>query len=527
MATIIPDKRDAFFGITSILPPDHKPLPILGSILLVYLLTCIFHMSKTSELPLVNPKKKFEFGNTKRKREFMQNAEQILAKGQKEAPGKPFRTISDSGETLVLPGKYANEIRNNHNLSFTKLIYEEFHGSLPGFEAFAEAANDSHILQSVARKQLTHSLAKVTEPLSQETTLALREIFTNSPEWHDVNLKESIVAVVARLSSRVFLGEQLCCDPRWLRITSQYTVTSVTAAAQLRAFPYYLRPIVHWFLPRCRTTMAMVAEARKLIGPVVQQRRAANQALRARGEKMPKYDDAIEWFDEAAKGEKYDPVCIELAISVAAIHTTSDLTCQVLLDLTRHPELIEPLREEIVSVLREGDWKKTSLYNMKLLDSFIKESQRMKPISNLGFRTAGMRRRALGSIKLSDGFEIPAGSTLAVTNDLMRDSSFHEDPDRFDSYRFLRMRETPGMESQAHLVSTSASHMGFGHGEHSCPGRFFAANEVKILLCHFLLKYEWKLAPGVEARICRDGFSLASDPFAKISLRRRREEIEL
>lgn len=36
--------------------------------------------------------------------------------------------------------------------------------------------------------------------------------------------------------------------------------------------------------------------------------------------------------------------------------------------------------------------------------------------------------------------------------------------------------------------------MGFGFGRHSCPGRFFAANEVKIALCHILLKYDFKLA---------------------------------
>ena len=34
----------------------------------------------------------------------------------------------------------------------------------------------------------------------------------------------------------------------------------------------------------------------------------------------------------------------------------------------------------MITVLGEGGWTKTSLHNMKLLDSVIKESQRTKPI---------------------------------------------------------------------------------------------------------------------------------------------------
>jgi cytochrome P450 monooxygenase-1 len=37
------------------------------------------------------------------------------------------------------------------------------------------------------------------------------------------------------------------------------------------------------------------------------------------------------------------------------------------------------LRQEIVGALDKGGWKKTSLHGMKLLDSVIKESLRLKP----------------------------------------------------------------------------------------------------------------------------------------------------
>lgn len=48
--------------------------------------------------------------------------------------------------------------------------------------------------------------------------------------------------------------------------------------------------------------------------------------------------------------------------------------------LARHPDMFQPLRDEIVEVLGRDGLKKTALYNLKLMDSFIKECQRLKPI---------------------------------------------------------------------------------------------------------------------------------------------------
>ena len=104
----------------------------------------------------------------------------------------------------------------------------------------------------------------------------------------------------------------------------------------------------------------------------------------------------------------------------------------------------------------------------------------------------------------------------------------YEDPLRYNPYRFMKMRENPSEESRAHLVSISPQHFGFGHGLHACPGRFFAANEVKIALAHILLKYDWKLAEG-----CADlkplviGSVLAGDPAVKLLVRRRKEELDI
>lgn len=75
--------------------------------------------------------------------------------------------------------------------------------------------------------------------------------------------------------------------------------------------------------------------------------------------------------------------------------------------------------------------------------------------------------------------------------------------------------------------SPSPGHLGFGVGNHACPGRFFAANEIKIFLCHMLLNYAFKLAGGTVFKYRRYGFTMHADPQAKTVIRRCREEIVL
>lgn len=137
-----------------------------------------------------------------------------------------------------------------------------------------------------------------------------------------------------------------------------------------------------------------------------------------------------------------------------------------------------------------------------------------------------MRRRALESVQLPDGTTIPKGASILVSSHNQWDPSIYPNPEEFDGYRFLRLRQLPGQENSSQLVSTGVNHLGFGHGKHACPGRFFAANEVKIALCHMLLKYDWKLAE-TPPKVMKNGFRLAADPRAKIVVRRREAEIPL
>ena len=96
--------------------------------------------------------------------------------------------------------------------------------------------------------------------------------------------------LVSRVSSRVFLGEEVCRNPDWLRVTREYTVDGFRAAEELRLWPVPLRYLVHWFLPSCRLARSHVREARRIIHGLLEKRRSQERLA----EKV-QYEDAIEW----------------------------------------------------------------------------------------------------------------------------------------------------------------------------------------------------------------------------------------
>lgn len=192
---------------------------------------------------------------------------------------------------------------------------------------------------------------------------------------------------VARLSARVFNGEELSKNKEWLRISIEFTVNFFGGITVVKAYPGPLRWFAEKTLPICRNVRRDYNQAGKILAPVFKQRDAEIAAAKRENREPNLPDDSIEWFRKAARGRPYGELDVQLGISMAAIHTTSDLLGQTIFNLCAHPELIEPLREEAIVTLKKHGWEKTGLAEMNLLDSVFKETQRMKPISMSKFRS--------------------------------------------------------------------------------------------------------------------------------------------
>lgn len=195
-------------------------------------------------------------------------------------------------------------------------------------------------------------------------------------DWKEIAYKPMLLRLVARISSRVFVGPELCANEEWLDVSVNYVVQAFIAAHVLHTWPFILRPVVHYFLPECRELRRLLTRARTILKPVIHQRRLDNNEVRSAGGKLSKIANTIGWMDETAGGKNYDIVVAQLGLSMAAIHTTTELISGIISDICTHPEWIEPLREEISSTITKHGWTKKSLQEMKLMDSLMKESQR-------------------------------------------------------------------------------------------------------------------------------------------------------
>nr|CAP07653.1 P450 monooxygenase [Sphaceloma manihoticola] len=505
--------------------PAHKMMPIPGvgvyvfTVLwaaTIYIASSLLRWSLDSlkHLPIVNNKEWYSLSGRKAKLRFLAESKSLLEEARKRYPQQPFRILSNWGVLLVLPSCFADEIRNDQRLSFSKAALQDSHGHIPGLETVKLVARDDQLIQTVARKHLTKHLAKVIQPLSEETEFALDQNFGHNP---------AILDIIARISSRIYLGDELCRNTAWLATTKVYTSAFFAAPVKLGLIPAPLRRLAHWLIPECKILREQVQEARRIIEPLVRRRQALRAKALAEGCPTPQFNDALGWAaEESAKnGKDYDPAITQLALSMLAIHTTYDLFQQCILDLAQNPHFIEPLRQEAIEVIQQYGWTKQGLYHMKLLDSALKETQRLKPGSMVT-----MRRYVLEDLQLSNGLILKKGTRINIDTQRMRDPDLHEDPLKYDAFRFYKMRQQPGGEHTAQLVSTSPDHLGFGHGEHSCPGRFFAANEIKVAMAHMLIKYEWKPAGHSSAGPDVKGLLMKSGAGAQIDIRRR-ETVEI
>lgn len=117
-----------------------------------------------------------------------------------------------------------------------------------------------------------------------------------------------------------------------------------------------------------------------IITPILGERRHARKSASQGHGTSPCYNDAMEWLEQVSRGRPYDPAAIQLTFSLAAIHITSDMMTQAIYYLCGKDELVQELRNEVISVLSKEGWKKTAMYKLQMMDSFLKESQRLKPI---------------------------------------------------------------------------------------------------------------------------------------------------
>lgn len=178
----------------------------------------------------------------------------------------------------------------------------------------------------------------------------------------------------------------------------------------------------------------------------------------------------------------------------AAVHTSTLTMTNTLLELSLHPEYHSTLRDELRTVLAEhGGWTLDAIRSLKHLDSFMKESQRLRPLTQ-----TAIFRIMLQEHTFSDGTHVLPGDNIATLSGAqLKDAGLYEEPEEFRPWRHVEMAEK-GVEGTEMTDTTHPEKwLMFGSGKHACPGRFFASALSKVSVGQMLLKYNIEKADGL------------------------------
>ncbi|GJJ07762.1 hypothetical protein Clacol_001967 [Clathrus columnatus] len=318
----------------------------------------------------------------------------------------------------------------------------------------------------IVRSQLNRNLGTIFNDLRNEIHIAFDDNIRPTDDWTAIHAYPKMVEVVARASNRIFVGLPMyaCYRPRTGISQNQYRL----------CFEYKLSK--------------SVAIAAKHLGPVIKERQ---DKIDAYGHDYPeKPVDILSWLMEEAVGEERSIENLTkriLSLNFAAVHTTSMVLCpsshseglliiylqtftSALYHLAAEPHYIPPMREEIERVIAEEGWTKTAMTKMRKLDSFLKENLRHNVIHFVS--SAGL---TLKDFTFSDGTVIPKGSVVsAAVHPAHYNEENYPDSEKFDGFRYAKIRAQDGYNNTNQLVNTSLDYLSFGHGKHACPGRFFA-----------------------------------------------------
>jgi hypothetical protein len=67
---------------------------------------------------------------------------------------------------------------------------------------------------------------------------------------------------------------------------------------------------------------------------------------------------------------------------------------------------------------------------------------------------------------------------------------------RIRRFPLLQPTQNPRKRDKHQFVVTSSDSLNFGHGNHACPGRFFASNEIKVVLIELLRNWDFRFLEG-------------------------------
>lgn len=402
-------------------------------------------------------------------------------------------------EALKIDGTVLDSFRYISKLMAEKYLFAGYGVALP------VAKHDDPLIRGVAKH-----LGEMAPILREETDHALRKHWgadETSGEWREMKIMVACADVVGQITNRMLVGLPLCRDDEFLKRAKVWSRLALQTAWVINMLPSFLERTLGLVL--AYPSILLHHRALKMIVPFAAER-IQNRQRRAADPDFA-WEEPLDYMkfllDEGGFDHVMDNDATSLArgalmVNTAAFHATGLTLGNLLLDVySAPPGVVEALRAEALAVQAEyGLGSKQGLSRMVRIDSAIRESMRLRV---MGLKAMHRFVRPAEGYTFSNGDHVPCGAHLSLPV-LGRhlDAALYEDPNVFDAFRFSRDREdgtaagVPDKKTRVRAaVNASPDHLPWGIGKSQCPGRFFAVDELKMVLAHILIYYEVQHIP--------------------------------
>lgn len=191
--------------------------------------------------------------------------------------------------------------------------------------------------------------------------------------------------------------------------------------------------------------------------------------------------DALSLMMDLEGGEKLtleEAKDVGLELLFAGHETTSSAACTLVLQLTKHPEVMLKIVDELarygLTDSIDVDIPYDTINKLKYTRDVVKEVLRLTPPIGGGYR------KALRTFEI-EGFQVPKDWTVVYSiRDSHESSQFIENPDTFDPDRWSKLN----VDDRQHFLA-------FGGGKRACAGKEFALLVLKTLAIELSRSCSW------------------------------------
>lgn len=119
------------------------------------------------------------------------------------------------------------------NREFLQADYSFFHANMV----------DGPVHPEIIQHQFTKKIGNFADDIVDEVRACLDDSWgTDTEEWREVKVYDTMLLLISRMSLRVFMGLPLCRDDTFISICGNYIRKVALAAAAICLFPGFLKP---------------------------------------------------------------------------------------------------------------------------------------------------------------------------------------------------------------------------------------------------------------------------------------------